>query len=46
MGLSEKRILELCQGLATITQAEAEKLAAYIEKRLAQFVDSYRKMNL
>jgi len=41
MGLSETQILELCAGLGTITPAEAEKMAAYIEKRIVQFVDGY-----
>lgn len=41
MGLSETKILELCEGLGTITREEAEEMVAYIEKRIAQFVDDY-----
>jgi ligand-binding sensor protein len=41
MGLSETEISGLCEGLGTITQEEAEKMAVYIEKRIAQFVDEY-----
>jgi hypothetical protein len=43
MGLNETQILELCEGLGSITQVEAEKMAVYIEKRTAQFVDDYLK---
>jgi ligand-binding sensor protein len=43
MGLSETQLLKLCEGLGTITQEQAEKIAAYIEKRIAQFVDDYQK---
>jgi hypothetical protein len=46
MGLNETQILELCEGLGTMTQVEAEKMAAYIEKRTAQFVDDYLKKDL
>jgi hypothetical protein len=45
MGLSETQILRLCEGLGTMTQEEAEKMAVYIEKRTAQFVDDYLKMD-
>ena len=41
MGLSETEILRLCEGLGTMTQEEAEKMAAYIEKRTAQFWERY-----
>lgn len=44
MGLSEIHILGLCEGLGTMTQEDAEKMAVYIEKRIAQFVDDYLKM--
>lgn len=40
-GLSETEILGLCEGLGTMTQAEAEAMAAYIEKRTTQMVDDY-----
>jgi len=43
MGLSETQVLRLCEGLGTMTQAEAEGMAVYIEKRMAQFVDDYLK---
>ena len=43
MGLSETQIMGLCEGLGTMTQAEAEKMAVYIEQRTAQFVDDYLK---
>jgi hypothetical protein len=33
MGLSETQILKLCEGLGSMTQDAAEKMAAYIEKR-------------
>ena len=46
MGLSETKILALCEGLGSMTQEEAEKMAAYIEKRTAQFVDDYLRMDL
>ena len=46
MGLSETEILALCEGLGTMTQEEAEKMAAYIEKRMAQFVDDYLRRDL
>ena len=46
MGLSEAEILRLCEGLGTMTQEEAEKMAAYIEKRTAQFVDDYLRKDL
>ncbi len=45
MGLSETQIMGLCEGLGTMTQAEAEKMANYIEKRTAQFVDDYLNMD-
>ena len=44
MGLSETEILALCEGLGNMTQEEAEKMAAYIEKRTVQFVDDYLRM--
>jgi ligand-binding sensor protein len=43
MGLNETQISELCEGLGTMTQAEAEKMAVYIEKQTAQFIDDYLK---
>ena len=46
MGLSETEILRLCEGLGTMTQEEAEKMAAYIEQRTAQFVDDYLRKDL
>ncbi len=45
MGLSETQILGLCEGLGTMTQEEAEKMAIYIEKRTAQLVKDYLKMD-
>ncbi|MBR9986029.1 MAG: PocR ligand-binding domain-containing protein [Desulfosarcina sp.] len=40
-GLSETEILGLCEGLGTMTQKEAETMAAYIEKRTTQMVNDY-----
>jgi len=44
MGLDEAQILKLCEGLGTITPAKAQEMAVYIEKRIAQFVDAYRRV--
>jgi len=44
-GLSEAEVLERCKGLGTMDKARAEKMVAYIEKRMAKFVDDYQKMN-
>jgi len=44
MGLDEAQILKLCEGLGTITSAKAQEMAVYIEKRIAQFVDAYRRV--
>ena len=41
MGLDEAQILKLCEGLGSITRAEAQEMADYIEKRIAQFVDGH-----
>jgi ligand-binding sensor protein len=38
MGLSEERIAELCAGLGTMTEAQAEEMAAYIQDRITQFL--------
>jgi len=43
MGLSETQILKLCEGLETMTLAEAEKMAVYIEKRINQMVNDFLK---
>ena len=46
MGFCEIEILRLCEGLGTMTQEEAEKMAADIEQRTAQFVDDYLRKDL
>lgn len=43
MGLSETQISKLCEGLETMPQEEAEKMAVYIEKRINQIVNDYLK---
>ena len=45
IGLSETQILKLCEGLGTITQEESDKIAVYIEKRIAQFMDDDLEQN-
>lgn len=38
MGLSEETIAGLCEGMGSMTEAQAEEMAAFIENRLAQYV--------
>jgi ligand-binding sensor protein len=42
-GLSEKEIAGLCEGMASMTKEQAEEMAAYIEKRLAEFMNGHIK---
>jgi ligand-binding sensor protein len=37
-GLSQERIAELCEGVGTMTEAQAEEMAAYIQGRITQFL--------
>jgi ligand-binding sensor protein len=37
-GLSEAEISSLCEGMGSMTQEQAEEMADYIEKRLAEFM--------
>lgn len=39
MGMSEKKIHDLCDGLSTMTQERAQKMAAFIEARISQYID-------
>jgi ligand-binding sensor protein len=43
MGLSKARIAGLCEGMETMTAAEAEAMAAFVERRIAHFVDQFQK---
>jgi hypothetical protein len=43
MGLREEQINDLCDGLGTMTQEQAEEMAAFIEQRLAQYVADYHQ---
>jgi len=38
MGLSEEKIAELCQGMGSMSEAQTEEMAAFIEDRLAKYV--------
>ncbi len=38
MGASESQITELCDGLGTMTDEQAEEMAAFIETRIAKWV--------
>ena len=38
-GLSEAEIAELCKGMGSMTEEQAQEMAAYIEKRIAEFMD-------
>jgi ligand-binding sensor protein len=44
-GLSAAEVLDLCAGVGTMDNKKAEKMAAAIEKRIAQLVDNFLKMN-
>lgn len=37
-GLSEEEIADLCDGLGTMTEEEAQEMAEFIEKRIDQYV--------
>jgi ligand-binding sensor protein len=43
MGLREEQIDDLCDGLGTMTQDQAEEMATFIEQRLAQYVTDYHQ---
>lgn len=40
MGMNEKQIHGLCNGLGTMTKEKAEEMAVFLEKRIAQYVES------
>jgi ligand-binding sensor protein len=42
-GLSEAEILTLCQGMGSMTEEQAEEMAAYIEKRITEFMNDYNQ---
>ena len=43
LGLSEKEIAALGEGLASMSEEEAKEMAKFIEKRIAQYIDNYEK---
>jgi ligand-binding sensor protein len=43
MGLRKEQINDLCDGLGSMTQEQAEEMAAFIEQRLAQYVADYHQ---
>jgi hypothetical protein len=42
MGLNEKEIADLCIGLESMSQEQAESMADFIEKRIARTLQNYR----
>lgn len=38
MGLDEKKITELCDGLGSMTEAQAKEMAEFIENRIDQYI--------
>jgi ligand-binding sensor protein len=40
-GLSETEIAGLCEGMGSMTEEQAQEMAAYIEKRIAEFMDGH-----
>ena len=42
-GLSEAEIAELCKGMGSMTEEQAQEMAAYIEKRIAEFMRNHGK---
>ena len=45
-GLSEAEILTLCEGMGSMTEEQAEEMAAYIEKRIAAFMNDYNQKSV
>ncbi len=45
MGMSEKQIHDRCDGLRTMTQETAEKMALFLKKRLSQYIDDPNKQS-
>jgi ligand-binding sensor protein len=43
MGLDESRIAALCEGLGTMTEKQAEEMAAFIETRIGRYVENFLK---
>jgi ligand-binding sensor protein len=42
-GLSENEIAALCDGIGSMTEDQAEEMAAFIEKRMDQYLENYGK---
>jgi ligand-binding sensor protein len=42
-GMSEAEILALCKGMDSMTEEQAEEMATYIEKRIAEFMENHGK---
>jgi len=40
MGLSEEEIVDLCQGLQSITEDQAQEVANFIQARISQYIDN------
>jgi ligand-binding sensor protein len=45
MGISEKEIADLCTGLASMSEEQAEEMADFIEKRIARYLNDHIKKN-
>ncbi len=43
MGLDEEKIAGFCHGLGTMTEAQAEEMAAFIENRIDQYIANATK---
>ena len=42
-GLGEAEILTLCEGMGSMSEEQAQEMAAYIEKRIAEFMENHGK---
>ena len=42
-GLSEEEIAGFCEGMGTMTEDQAEEMAAFIEEKLAGFMNNHGK---
>jgi len=41
LGLSEEEIVDLCRGIESMTEEQAQEMAAFIEERITHYVNQY-----